>query len=370
MRVYMDYNSTTPVDPRVIDAMVACMRENYGNPSSAHSVGATAAAAVERSRLHIASLLNSEPEQVLFCSSATEAINTIVRSAGSGALVVSSVEHAATLESASFVRNEGGTVTQIRVDSQGGLDWSMLEEAVARRPKLVSLIWVNNETGVVFPIAEIARLCESNGVPLHVDAVQAAGKIEIDLVTVPITFLSISSHKIFGPKGVGALVVRDPRYVRPLLLGGGQERGLRGGTENVPGIVGFGEAAMLAKAEMLDRAIYVSSLREKLEREIASISGVTVNGAHSTRVGNTSNIAFAGIDSSDLVTMLDGMGVAVSNGSACHAKSLAPSHVLMAMTASRKQASESIRFSLSHLNTADEVEYTCKSVAALVKSLA
>lgn len=370
MRVYMDNNSTTQVDSRVVDAMVPCFRSNYGNPSSAHSVGAEAVAAVERARLQIADLLNAEPEQIVFCSSATEAINTVVQSVGAGNFVTSCVEHAATLESAATLVKHGATVTEIRVDSAGMLDWAMLEKAVAQRPKLLSLMWVNNETGILFPIAEVARLCEDSGVPLHVDAVQAAGKIDIDFTALPIAFLSISSHKIFGPKGVGALFVRDSAHLRPLLVGGGQERGLRGGTENVPGIVGFGEAARLAKAERIERVSHVADLRDYFERELIKMPNARVNGSRSPRVANTSNVTFSGIDSGDLVAVLDGMGIAVSNGSACHSKSLAPSHVLLAMTASREAASESLRFSLSHVNTFEEIDYVLKSLRSAIAILA
>jgi cysteine desulfurase len=222
----MDHNSTTPVDPRVVDVMVLSLRDNYGNPSSAHTIGATAAVAVERARQQVATLVNAESRQVVFCSSATEAINTVVGSVGAGALVTSTVEHAATLESALQLAKGGARVTEIQVDTNGALDLLMLEEVVSQQPQLVSLMWVNNETGVVFPIAEIAQICFAQGVPLHVDAVQAAGKLDIDFMNLPISFLSISSHKIFGPKGIAALLVRDTDSLRPLMVGGGQESGL------------------------------------------------------------------------------------------------------------------------------------------------
>jgi cysteine desulfurase len=369
MRVYMDNNSTTQVDSRVVDVMVPCFRANYGNPSSAHSAGAEAVASVERARLQIADLLNAEQEQIIFCSSATEAINTVLQGVGTGDIVTSCVEHAATLESAAKLAKHGASVNEIRVDSTGMLDWALLEKAVAQRPKLLSLMWVNNETGIVFPIQEVARLCEEFGVLLHVDAVQAAGKIDIDFAALPITFLSISSHKMFGPKGVGALLVRDTAHLRPLVFGGGQERGLRGGTENVPGIVGFGEAARLAKAERIARVSHVVGLRNYFERELLKIRNARVNGGESPRVANTSNVEFAGVDSGDLVAVLDGMGIAVSNGSACHSKSLAPSHVLLAMTGSRDTASESLRFSMSHLNTFEEINYVLASLKSAIATL-
>jgi cysteine desulfurase len=370
MRVYMDHNSTTPIDPRVVDAMVSSLQDNYGNPSSAHSVGVSAAMAVERARQQVAALVNAEAYQVVFCSSATEAINTVVRGVGAGTLVTSMVEHSATLESAKALAERGATIKEIRVDSHGTLDWATLEQAVAQHPRLVSIMWANNETGVMFPIAEIAKLCAAHGVLLHVDAVQAAGKVDIDWMTLPIAFLSVSSHKIFGPKGMAALLVRDTASLHPILLGGDQERGLRAGTENVAGIVGFGQAAELARSERVERISHVAVLRDELENTIlAQIPGTRVNGAGSPRVANTSSIEFPGIDSSDLAGVLDGIGIAVSSGSACHSKAISPSHVLMAMTGSRRLASQSIRFSLSHLNTSNEVQYVVKSLDGALAAL-
>src|SRR5258708_16414329 len=234
MQVYLDYNSTTPVDPRVIDAMMPFFGANYGNPSSAHTFGAISAKAISVSRWKVAELVGAEDNQVIFCSSATEAINTAIRAAVGGTLLISAVEHAATLESAEQFRKGGGTVVTLSVDAQGALDLNELELTLRqRRPKMVSLIWANNETGVLFPIDAIAAICAEHDVLLHVDAVQVAGKEEIDIADLPVDFLSISSHKLFGPKGIAALVARDPSTVTPLLFGGGQERGLRAGTENV-----------------------------------------------------------------------------------------------------------------------------------------
>jgi cysteine desulfurase len=361
MRLYMDHNSTTPIDPRVVDAMVSSLHDNYGNPSSAHSVGVSAAMAVERARQQVAALVDAEAYQVVFCSSATEAINTVVRGVGAGTFVTSTVEHSATLESAKALAELGATIKEIRVDSHGTLDWASLEQAVAQHPRLVSIMWANNETGVTFPIAEIAELCAAHEVLLHVDAVQAAGKVDIDWMTLPIAFLSVSSHKIFGPKGIAALLVRDAASLHPILVGGDQERGLR---------AGFGHASELARSERVERMSRVALLRDELENTIlAQIPGTRVNGAGSPRVANTSSIEFPGIDSSDLAGVLDGMGIAVSSGSACHSKAISPSHVLMAMTGSRRVASQSIRFSLSHLNTSNEVQYVVKSLDGALAAL-
>jgi cysteine desulfurase len=370
MQVYLDHNSTTPVDPRVIDAMLPFFRDHYGNPGSAHALGAKAGQAVEGARQKVADLVGADLHQVLFCSSATEAINTVIHSVTDGAVVISSVEHAATRECASRLKAGGIEVIQICVDMNGALNLSMLEDALSRRPRLVSLMWANNETGVLFPIPAIADMCAAYDVLLHVDAVQAAGRIAIDLTQLPIDFLSISSHKIFGPKGVAALVSRIPDKVSPLLVGGGQERGLRAGTENVSGIVGFGEAAHLAALELSDRVVLVTELRNRLEQEIlARVPGCWVNGGGTPRIGNTTNVGFSTTNGDDLVGALNGLGIAASTGSACHSRSIAPSHVITAMTGSRDKASRSVRFSLSHLNTTEEVEYTVKALGSAITLL-
>lgn len=362
--IFFDNNSTTPVDDRVLAAMLPIFRESFGNPSSSHAMGALAAQHIERARTQVAALCNAEPDQVVFCGSATEAINTVIASFDQGTIITSVVEHAATLESVRQAANRGARVVTLPVDQKGALDLQQLESALREGVALVTLLWANNETGVIFPIADIAKLCSTYSSPLHVDAVQAAGKLEIDFSDVPIDYLSLSSHKIFGPKGIAALIARSPRTLRPLIVGGGQENGRRGGTENVPAIVGFGVAADLAKRERVSRMKRVKSLRDRLEAHLLSRSkGVWINGASSPRLDNTSNMGFPGIDADAFVGMLSARGLFASAGSACHAHSIEPSHVIQAMTGARKLASQSVRFSLSHLNTDADVECAIATIA-------
>lgn len=370
MQIYFDCNSTTPVDPRVLDAMLPYLRENFGNPGSAHVYGAQAATAVEASREQVARLVGGDPAQVVFCSSATEAINTVIASVPTGVIIRSAVEHAATLESTDRASADGATLVTLGVDRDGGLDLAALRETLNHGPALVTLLWANNETGVIFPVAEIAEICASRGALLHVDAVQAAGRLDIDLTSTSIDLLSISSHKLFGPKGVGALLVRNPATIRPLLRGGGQEHGLRAGTENVPGIVGFGEAARLAHHERSARVEAVRALRNRLEESVlARVPRSWINGRKSPRIANTANIGFDSIDGDAMVGVLDAAGIAVSTGSACHSRSTEPSHVIRAMTGSHRKAQESVRFSLSHLNTNEEVDYVIDAICEAVAKL-
>lgn len=368
-QVYFDNNSTTPLEPETLEGMLPFLTEQFGNPSSSHSLGAIAEQAMTRARHEVASLVGAESEQVYFCASATEAINWALR-ARTGVLLTSEVEHAATLEVCSDLRAGGATVVALPVDSQGQLNLDELEQYLAHDDCAVSLMWANNETGVLFPIAEIAAACKRHGAHLHVDAVQAAGKLPVAFNDLSIDSMAISSHKIFGPKGAAALIAREPAGVPPLLRGGGQERGRRAGTENVPAIVGFGVAANRARSHFTERMHTVGSLRDKLESEILQrVPGTWVNGGEGSRLANTSNIGFDAVDAEALAGMLDGQGIAVSTGSACHAKAIEPSHVIRAMTRSHTKASESLRFSLSHLNTREEVAYVvdcaCSAVADL-----
>lgn len=365
-QIYFDNNSTTPLEPETLQAMLPFLNGHFGNPSSSHSHGVLAAQAIDRARRQVADLVCAEAEQVIFCASATEAINWALHTC-SGKIITSEVEHTATLEACSHLRSRDKQVTVLAVGSSGQLDLSELELHLVHDACTVALLWANNETGVIFPIADIAALCRSRGAYLHVDAVQAAGRLSIDFSALGIDSLVMSSHKLFGPKGAAALVVRDPDRIPPLLWGGGQERGRRGGTENVPAIVGFGIAADRALHSLAERASKASELRDRLETAILErVRGTWINGAGSMRLPNTCNVGFDGIDAQTLADILDGHGVAVSTGSACHAKSMEPSHVIRAMTRSHRKASESIRFSLSHLNTSEEVDY----VADVVRSSA
>lgn len=370
MRVYLDHNSTTPIDNRVVDAMLPYLTEQFGNPSSAHGFGASAARAVEASRVEVAELVGAEPRDVLFCSGATEAINTAISAVADGKVVTTVVEHAATLRSVERLEERGVDVVRLPVDSQGLIDVSRLAEELDARTSLVTLLWANNETGGLFPITEIASICAARSVPLHVDAVQAVGRISVDLRETQIDYLSISSHKIGGPKGVGALVVNPSSTLRPLIVGGHQERGARAGTENVAGIVGFGAAAHLARTDIARRQDSIRALRDQLETEIlARIPGSWVNGQKGPRLANTTNIGFPGIDGDELVAMLDAAGIAVSTGSACGSASVEPSHVIRALTKSYEAAKSSVRFSLSHITSPTEISYTIEYVVRLAKEI-
>lgn len=361
-RIYLDNNATTPILAEVLEAMLPYLTGSFGNPNSVHSMGIEARAAVEHARSQVAALVGAEPESVLFTSSATESINTVFAGTAIGArpcgrVVVTTVEHAAVLQNALALEQQGFEFVRVGVTSNGQLDLPKLEQALSPDTILASIMWANNETGVIFPIQEVAQLCNERGIPLHVDAVQAVGKIPVSMSDLGIDFLSISAHKIYGPKGIGALVSRQPTNLRPLLIGGHQEYGRRAGTENVAGIVGFGHAAQLARENLHDRVKLTSNLRNRLEAAIKQrILGAEINGGECLRISNTANVSFDGVDSDALVTVLDSQGVCVSTGSACQSDSLSPSHVLMAMARSYEKANEAVRFSVSHLNTELEID--------------
>jgi cysteine desulfurase len=372
--IYLDHNATCPVHPEVLAAMLPFFQVDSGNASSAHIPGAKARAAIEDARISVAHLVGAPPSNVLFTSSATEAVNTAIHSAISFSstsrprVVLTAVEHAAVRQCVRSLEGTGVEAVVIPVDAGGALDLEKLATAVTSDTCLVSVMWANNETGVVFPIPAIADLCATRNVAIHVDGVQAAGKIPVNLQDVPITYLSISAHKLFGPKGAGALV-SPPARVRSLIHGGNQEKGRRAGTENVPAIVGFGEASRLALRELHERASTVERLRDRLENALRSIDQCYVNGAGQPRLPNTLNVGFRGLDGDAIAGVLDAAGIFVSTGSACNADTLRPSHVIMAMTGSYERASEALRFSLSHLNTEHEVDRTAAILAQSVGSL-
>jgi cysteine desulfurase len=361
--------------PHVIEAMLPFFGRSAGNPSSRHSAGVAAHTAIEGARVKVAQLVNASPSHILFTSSATEAINTAFHSAFRSRsqtdlrIVVTTVEHAAVSQCAMAAQELGAEVVQVPVSPSGELDFDHLAEAISDGTCLVSVMWANNETGVIFPIPQIAQLCEDRGVPLHVDAVQAAGKVPINLEEIPIDYLSISAHKLFGPKGVGALVA-SPRLVNGLLRGGNQENGRRAGTENVPAIVGFGEAARLALLELEQRAGTTAPLRDRLEHVLfQTIEGCYINGVGQPRIPNTTNLGFTGIDGNVLAGVLDASDIYVSTGSACNAGTLSPSHVIMSMTGSFERAAEAVRFSLSHFTTDAEIDRTINVVEESIASL-
>ena len=355
--------------------MTTSLAEDWGNPSSAHAFGLKAKTGIDLARRAVADLVGAEPTMVLFTSSATEANNTAILSALRGKqqrhrLVAGATEHSAVITMGNAQAESGCEQVLISPHTSGVVDMDKLAGAIDSRTALVSIMWANNETGVVNPIEEIAALCQVRGVLFHCDAVQAAGKVPINLRKIAIDYLTLSAHKIHGPKGIGALVVSNGAPFFPMHYGGHQEGGRRGGTENVPAVVGFASAARAAATELVDRGIRVAALRDKLEgRILAEVPGTEVNGLGAPRLPNTSNIGFGGIDSDTLVALLDQRGVCVSSGSACLSDAITPSHVILAMTGSYQKASEAIRFSLSHLNTEAEIEYTIDAVKQAVAAL-
>ena len=374
--IYLDYNATTPLLPEVRAAMEPYLTAQWGNPSSAHSLGRAAAQAVAHARSQVAALVGVEAAQVVFTGSATEANNTALAAAvvaGGGAkrkLVTVATEHSAVLGYGAALAAGGVPVVIVPVLATGVVDLAALERAMTPDTAVVSMMWANNETGVINPVATVAKLCADRGARFHCDAAQAGGKIAIDLSRLAIDYLTLSAHKLYGPKGVGALVIRPGSPYRPLLIGGHQEADRRGGTENVPAIVGFGCAAELAAAELGSRSARVADLRDHLEGAVlAEIPGTYCNGAGAPRIANTTNLGFSGLDAESLVKLLDGEGICVSAGSACLAHSPTPSHVVQAMTGSYAKAGEAIRFSLSHLNTDEEVPRAVRVLRAKVAAI-
>lgn len=373
--IYLDYNATAPLRPEVFEAMKPFLTERWGNPSSSYTFGSKLKAEIEAARRSVARLVNANASEVVFTGSATEADNTALNAAlaaqpGKRHIITSAVEHSAVLNHCIFLETQGVRITRLPVDADGLPDLNALEAAFADDTALVSLMWANNETGVLFPVAEIAALCRARGVLFHCDAVQAAGKLPIDFKAVPIDYLAMSAHKLGGPKGVGALIVRKGAPFASTLHGGHQERGRRGGTENVAGIVGFGRAAELAQIEVIDYATRVGPLRDRLETELlAGIPGAERNGHATERLANTSSITFPGVEAEALLLLLDQAGVCASAGSACLADSDEPSHVIRAMKPKSSAARQMIRVSLGKETTVGEVDLAVRALTEAVTKL-
>jgi len=373
MRVYLDHNATSPLRAEVVDAMTRVLRGVHGNPSSVHQEGRSARAAVDRARESVAALIGVEAEDVLFTAGATEANNTALlglaraRADATRHLVTSAAEHPSVEAPLEVLERAGWRVTRVGVDSEGLLDEGQFEEAIESETALVSILWANNETGVVQPMERIAALARERGIPVHADATQAIGKIPIDLRDTPIDFLSLSAHKFNGPKGVGCLIARGAPDFEPILHGGPQERGRRGGTENVAACVGLGVACDLAEQELPDRMHDYAGLRDRLWEGIqGKISGVRRNGSADRVLPNTLNVEFEGAAGELLLQALDIDGIAVSSGAACHSGSIEPSKVLLAMGRSPDSARGSIRFSVGHGNDAAQLDYALSCLPDLV----
>lgn len=364
-QTYLDHAATTPIRPEVREAMAPYLDQVFGNPSSSHRFGRAARAGLEQARRDIAEAVGCEPTQVVFTSGGTEADNLAVIGAAFAAaargrprrVAVSAIEHKAILAAAHTVATLGGDEIILPVDGNGALQLDALDAALARHPAVVSVMWVNNEVGSLQPIAEIAARCSAAGVPLHTDGVQAFGKVSVDLRNLPVSLLTLSGHKLGAPKGIGALVVRDRGLVEAMIHGGGQQYGIRPGTENVAGAVALGCAARLAAAEQPSELPRLASLRNQLEALLLrDIADLMVVGAGGTRAPHILTVAIAGADSETLLMHLDMQGVAASGGSACSTGAVEPSHVLCAMGVPRDLALGQLRFSFGHESTMADVE--------------
>jgi cysteine desulfurase len=373
--IYLDNNATTQVAPEVIETVLPYFHEKYGNPSSAHSFGGQVAREIREAREQVALLLGAEPEEIIFTSCGTESDNTAVMSAlatqgGKKHIITSRVEHPAIRSLGSHLSGRGYRVTEIPVDGEGHLDMERYEKSLSPDTAIVTLMWANNETGVLFPVKEAARMARERGILFHTDAVQVVGKIPIRLKETAIDMLSLSGHKLHAPKGVGVLYVRKGSKFSPFLVGGHQERGRRGGTENTAGIIGLGKACELATLRMEEENSRVKSLRDKLENGLLSaIPNCRVNGDRTNRLPNTTNISFEFVEGEAILLMMDEFGICASSGSACTSGSLQPSHVLRAMGVPFTMAHGSIRFSLSIYNMEEEIDFVLGKVPAIIERL-
>ena len=374
--VYLDNNATTPLDPGVVEELLPFLREHHGNASSVHRFGQRARSAVEKARERVAELVGVAPREVVFTCGGTEADNTAVagvarsrRSRGRH-IVTTQIEHPAILKACEELEKEGFEVTYVGVDKTGRVRTDELAGALRDDTILVSVMLVNNETGTIQPMEEIWRLTRAREIVLHSDAVQAAGKIPLDFRERGLDLMSLSSHKFHGPKGVGALIVRDGIQFEPIMLGGGQERGRRGGTENVPGIVGMGRACLEAANHLAEMETRVAALRDRLEAGILELSpGAVVNGRGARRAPHVTNISFPGCDGEAILVALDFHGIAVSTGAACHSGSVSPSHVLTAMGLAKEVVQGAIRFSLSRMTTPEEIEATLRTLPQVLERM-
>ena len=375
--IYFDYNATTPVLPEVREAMLPYLESEWGNPSSSYRFGSKLKGVIEQAREQVADLIGAKSlREIIFTSGGTESNNAAIHAAvmaqpAKRHIVTSQVEHSSVLTYCRYLeRHHGYRVTYLPVDRDGLLSLRDLEDALTADTSIVSLMWANNETGVLFPVAQIAKLCQDHGVPYHCDAVQAVGKLPIDVRMIPIDFLSITGHKLGAPKGIGVLYAQQKAAFLPFVHGGHQERGRRGGTENIASIAGLGVAADSALRKLPAYDLSVRRLRDGLEEGILNIiPGAELNGDKHQRLPNTSNIAFPGVESEALLLLLDQAGISASSGSACLADSIDPSHVIAAMKPG-KSARHSVRFSLGGKPSDHDVLFCLESIKNLIAALA
>jgi len=360
--VYLDNAATTPLDSRVLESMLPYLGESRGNPSSLHGFGGSARDALEEARGRVAALIGASLGEILFTSGGTEsddlAVLGLARSAGPDKrhAVVSCVEHAAVRETAKRLHSEGFEVTWIGVDADGLVDSDEFADSLRPDTALAAVVWANNEVGTVEPISELAEVCAEKGVPFHADAVQAVGRVPIDVSQTPVSTLALSGHKLYGPQGIGALYVRDGLSLEPIVYGGGQEKGLRSGTQNVAGIAGFGMAAELAREEMEDRVAHERALRDRIIARTTEVPDVSVNGHRERRLSNNVHLTVSGVEAESLVLFLDSLGYAVGSGSACSSGAHKASPVLLAMGLPEREAFSVVRITVGKQNTEEEVD--------------
>jgi cysteine desulfurase len=372
---YFDNNATTRVAPEVVAAMVPFLSEYWGNPSSSYQFGKAVARHVEEAREKVAALIKADPREIVFTSCGTESNNSAIHSAllahpGKRHILTTAVEHSANIKFCEYLQKRGYEVTFLPVESDGSLDIHLVEKSIRPDTAIVSIMWANNETGVIFPLEEIAAICRSKGVVVHTDAVQTPGKLKLDVAELGVDMLSLSAHKLHAPKGIGCLYIKRRTKFLPYIIGGSQERGRRGGTESVADIVAFGRAAELAMASLDDENTRVRGLRDRLEKTLLkTIPNSVRNGSRDARLPNTTNLAFDFVEAEAILMLFDQVGICASSGSACTTGSLDPSHVLTAMGISPARARGSIRLSLGIYNTGEEVDYLLNHVPGIIAKL-
>ncbi len=372
--IYLDNAASTPVHKKVLQEMIPFFSEKYGNPSSIHKSGRMAFNAVQKARKQIANLINANPEEILITSGGTESNNTALYGISNvrkgNHIITSSIEHEAILEPCKKLEKNGFQITYLPVSADGLVNPSDIKNSISKDTCLVSIMFANNEVGTIQPIREITEICKKNNVAFHSDAVQAVGKIPINVKELEVNALSFSSHKIYGPKGVGALYIKNGTTIDPILLGGGQENGLRSGTENVASIVGFGKACELALKNFEQNSNHVKKLRDLLvSKIIKEISFVKFNGNNEKRIPNNAHFTFLGVNGEDLIIKLDENGIAASTGSACSVKTQKASHVLQAMGFSHEEITGSLRLTIGIFNTMDEIYAVIDVLKKIVKEL-
>ena len=372
--IYLDNAASTQIHEDVLNSMLPYLKEQYGNPSSIHRYGRLAHKAIEKARKQIASLINAEPSEILLTSGGTESNNTALRGIAmkniSGQIITSSIEHDAILEPCKKLEQNGFDVDYLPVNKFGMVDSSVLKSHISDKTILVSIMFGNNEVGTIQLISELSKTCNENNIPFHTDAVQAVGKIPLDVKKLGIDLLSISSHKLYGPKGIGALYIKNGIDIDPVILGGGQERGLRSGTENVANIVGFGKACEIAKNNLNENIAQMKKLRDNLvEKVLNEIPEVILNGHPQSRLPNNAHFTFLGVNGEDLIIKLDEYGIAASTGSACSVNTQKASHVLQAMGFSLEQITGSLRLTIGIFNDQKEIDQTVGILKKVVQEL-